>query len=499
MKENLAALKEKSRRLQQDMAKKTYLYRAMREDELDLPPRDQESSAISHEVMAGPGLLNAVIQAVAEGSKRTSKFLHFSWNFQYARNWLIRARSSRMEEDNYMVRVSVDDLRELAARSKAARSQVAPEVAMEGEPFVGSGDVIDLSESGLAHQFFGKYALEGWVQDSLPRIGIARGMKEVLVAFRGSIPRSLFERVDEDTGLYAGPLVAPEDETAISQEPPSQTLAERREEKVEEANRLEAKADSMAADVATAWQEVDSQSAVAEEARSEQADAAVDVALAAVAHSEAEVRLAATAETLAQLKASLAAFDLNSGVAVAQEECARLAADEQRLLEEKETKDQAYVQKLAYAIAMSERARKALQKATRLRVECESHILDSMRLKAKAMERLDEMEKRERQLKEQGAGFVDLNEDDDEEFAAILELSAEVREVEAVFGETVRDCAHAGCDIFGFRDVVGYQPIIGQFNGHKCCSEGGGGAVPATSQVRITVEGVAAWGKSVGY
>ena len=79
-----AKLAEDERQLNRDMAKGTFLYRCMRQDELDLPDLAQESTAISLATMQGAELVRSILDAVGKGSNMPSSFLHFSRDFAQA-------------------------------------------------------------------------------------------------------------------------------------------------------------------------------------------------------------------------------------------------------------------------------------------------------------------------------------------------------------------------------------------------------------------------------
>ena len=55
-----------------------------------------------------------------------------------------------------------------------------------------------------------------FVEDNVHKLAIAMGQKEVLVAFRGHIPESMFELIDQDTGLVLGPLKTIVDQVATA-------------------------------------------------------------------------------------------------------------------------------------------------------------------------------------------------------------------------------------------------------------------------------------------
>ena len=385
---------------------------------------------------------------------------------------MMKGRNDRGETHNYLVRVRVDRLQQLAEEATAARSQARVQDTVV--PFMGLGDMVDFKHLGKVQAFFGEYHCEDWVQRRLPSLGIANGQKEVLVSWRGGIPRKLFERVDNDSGMYIG-MLAPEEEEEVAQPPraTSQELSEKREAALAESNRLAAKAADMQDALVTAQANYEAADMQAEGARDEKDDAAVGVALAVVAHSEAEDRLAATQEEENGLAAMVkqeeeARREAKQEAAPSQEsvpapdtethadvvarleakcyERLRLEAEEARLKAERDRADCEHQSRLAAAIAATTQARSLLKLAVDLRFEREEHRLVSMQLESKSRQRLDRMVERQTQLEALGVDYVDLDEDDDDEFEAVLRLTGAVQKIEAVFRRIARDCV----DIMSF-------------------------------------------------
>ena len=199
-----ATLKQKDEMLRKD--KGHYLYRAMALDGHDLTTPHPASS----QGLEGFGLVEAIIKAVAEGSKYRSPFMHFSWDFVQARHWYMRARTLRGEQNNYMMRVKVSELQKLASEEKARRdadlqrsasSQDRSASSQDNDPCAILGQMLDLSTPKSARVAFGKYGSSDYVVERAHKLSIAHNHLEVLVPWRGCLPKGLFELIDCDSGL----------------------------------------------------------------------------------------------------------------------------------------------------------------------------------------------------------------------------------------------------------------------------------------------------------
>jgi hypothetical protein len=62
------------------------------------------------------------------------------------------------------------------------------------------GSIIDLSDAKAARKSLGRWVSADVVTERVHELGIAHAQREVLVAFRGRLPVSLFQVVDPDTG-----------------------------------------------------------------------------------------------------------------------------------------------------------------------------------------------------------------------------------------------------------------------------------------------------------
>ena len=94
--------------------------------------------------------------------------------------------------------MDIAELEDLAASSQGVRDQAE----WRGDhPVAALGSIIDISTAGAAQKYFGKkWCDSDLIQDQIFKLSIAHAQKEVLVAWRGEIPASMFEVVDENTG-----------------------------------------------------------------------------------------------------------------------------------------------------------------------------------------------------------------------------------------------------------------------------------------------------------
>ena len=64
---------------------------------------------------------------------------------------------------------------------------------------------------------FGKWRSKSEVEDNGYKLRVAWKNKEVLVAFRGDIPETLFELINHDTGKATGPLASIFEQVAVAE------------------------------------------------------------------------------------------------------------------------------------------------------------------------------------------------------------------------------------------------------------------------------------------
>ena len=157
-----------------------YLYRAMTED-----LREFVDVGGSPPWVRGATLAKEGLKAVQIGSSVVSPFVHFSWRFEEARHWYIKGKR-RGEVNNIMCRVD-----------SQALSQ-APDLASA----LSNLSYVDLSTQKSCQPYIGPWVGNGEVQDRLEAIGHAQKVAEVLVAWRGQIPRRIFEVIDADSGEF---------------------------------------------------------------------------------------------------------------------------------------------------------------------------------------------------------------------------------------------------------------------------------------------------------
>ena len=168
--------------LQADEGK--YLYRAMTPGlvEFDAQPASKEG-------MEGVQLAHLVLDAVATGSKRVSKFVHFSRKFIEARLWHVLGSESRGETDTIMCRVPISALSQVHDLSRPLRHL----------------EYVDLSNLRVSMPLLSPYQKADRTMLIEPLMGVlshAAKVSEVLVAWRGSMPRELFEVIHADTGEF---------------------------------------------------------------------------------------------------------------------------------------------------------------------------------------------------------------------------------------------------------------------------------------------------------
>ena len=183
-----------------------YLYRAMTSEGSDFL-----GSRGSKRTLTGEALVNELFRAVEFGSQERSEFLHFSKEFVYARTWFVRGKMDRGETSGYMCRIRLADLRALEEQTRAALSQDCDDFTAV------VGSVFDFSSEKAVKQTFGrKWGNMDVVESSVYKLRIAMANKEVLVAFRGDIPPTMFDLIETDTGKFIAPLSSVEDKVAAA-------------------------------------------------------------------------------------------------------------------------------------------------------------------------------------------------------------------------------------------------------------------------------------------
>ena len=164
-----------------------YLYRAMTRDLSEfVVPASASSQDGNPPNLSGRDLAFTCLRAIEIGSHEASPFLHFSWNFPQARHWWVKGRSYRNEKDSLMCRVPVAALRRLES--------------LEEVPPIGG--YFDFSFMASSQALTTPYVHDLEVEKRLQYCGHAHQVKEVLVCWRGFVPRDLFEVIHPDTGLF---------------------------------------------------------------------------------------------------------------------------------------------------------------------------------------------------------------------------------------------------------------------------------------------------------
>ena len=162
-----------------------YFYRAMTADLVEFDARVPASSQAKH----GMQLAHSVLEAISKGSHFVSPFLHFSRKFMQAQQWKRWGESFRGEEDTLMCRIP-----------KSALSQVH-----NLDNPLRIGEFLDMSDQSTSTPLIAPYHLADKtdrIERLLGAVGHGHTVKEVLVAWRGSVPRSLFQVVHGGTGEF---------------------------------------------------------------------------------------------------------------------------------------------------------------------------------------------------------------------------------------------------------------------------------------------------------
>ena len=164
-----------------------YLYRAMTKGlkEFDARPAWKYVNA------QGRDLALLVLDCVSNGSKWESPFLHFSRSYLEARKWHCMGENFRDETGTIMCRVRIEAL-----------SQAVPDLYRPVQPL----EYVDLSSQRISQPLITPHHLAekfgGPIQQLLPALSHAHTVKEVLVAWRGSLPMSMFEVIHGSTGEF---------------------------------------------------------------------------------------------------------------------------------------------------------------------------------------------------------------------------------------------------------------------------------------------------------
>ena len=130
-----------------------HVYRAMRHDETDRAgPPWQSAPQFSQEPEwnHGMALVRKAMEAVRDGCKWQSEFMHFTWSHTQARHWWRRGQLHDMGE-GYMVRLSLSALAAWQAEEQSKGGQPAPS---QCTPSCRRGDVIDISSHQKLRAFF---------------------------------------------------------------------------------------------------------------------------------------------------------------------------------------------------------------------------------------------------------------------------------------------------------------------------------------------------------
>ena len=176
-----------------------YLYRAMTRDLSEFRERRLPT-------WHGEELAFEMLRAVDQGSKYESAWLHCSWNFAQARIWRERGRTERRHMDSVICRIDVPALEAWAS------SQGHLAGALNFERGLSVGQLIDMSHIRCM-QHFERYDFSDRVYALFGALNRSKSSKEVLVCWRGHLPKSLFEVVDNLTGLYVSKLEDPDEVT----------------------------------------------------------------------------------------------------------------------------------------------------------------------------------------------------------------------------------------------------------------------------------------------
>ena len=166
-----------------------YLYRAMTNNLSEFAGADLRLSQCS-----GERLAVGILQAIETGSRRgsPSPFLHFSWKHVEARHWWVKGDTLRGEVGSLMCRVD----------SLALSQAVDLRRPLEALTF------IDMSTQKSAQAYISEYTGVDAVQERLSQVAHANKVAEVLVAWRGALPMSLFEVIDPNSGEFVRMLDA---------------------------------------------------------------------------------------------------------------------------------------------------------------------------------------------------------------------------------------------------------------------------------------------------
>jgi len=169
-----------------------WLFRCMRHDLGEFSPRAAPTEK-------GKELALLTLTSSLEGSTVESPFLHFSWNFPSARAWYTMSKS-RGRPEPLICRVNVLDLLRIAnedALVPITMDELSVSVPDQQLP---RGRILDFSSQPRARRTLGNFAAESQAQDLLCGLVQAYSKNEVLVSWRGFIPRRCFQVIDPHSG-----------------------------------------------------------------------------------------------------------------------------------------------------------------------------------------------------------------------------------------------------------------------------------------------------------
>ena len=121
-----------------------------------------------------------ILDAIETGSTIRSPFFHMSTCFQKARWWKTKAAAERGERDTLLCRVKVSDLEKTADRQG--------KVTLTGG--LVPGDILRAYNQKEVRAWLNPFANHDDVQSRLACLRKAEGSREVIVAWRGLLPKT---------------------------------------------------------------------------------------------------------------------------------------------------------------------------------------------------------------------------------------------------------------------------------------------------------------------
>ena len=179
-----------------------YVYRAMTRD---LSEFDDDHPLPT---WRGEELAYEMLRAVDQGSKYESAWLHCSWKFAQARNWRMQGRTRWGHMDSVICRIDVHALQAWALSQDPSAGQV------DFERGLSVGQLVDMSH-GRCMAHFDPYERSPRVDALFGALRRSKADKEVLLCWRGHLPKRFFEVVDQQ-GLYVRNLEDLEEVTLYS-------------------------------------------------------------------------------------------------------------------------------------------------------------------------------------------------------------------------------------------------------------------------------------------